>query len=116
MQVPHSISNHDLCVVIPNLERALAKLHYQYLIYRRRESQTIPEEERDAAIAELRRMGIEIPDPQGQGEVQRAIVLNWQKTVGKRAKLVVPRLFELMSKARGVRENIEVLAQSDPGK
>ena|ERR1700694_5878543 len=55
VQVPGEMSNRDLSTVVPNLACGLAKLHYQYLIYRKGEPQRISEEERNAAIMELRR-------------------------------------------------------------
>ena len=42
----------------------------------------IPEEERDAAIAELRQMGVEMKKSQGDEKIQRAVVRNWRRISG----------------------------------
>src|SRR6266496_2584651 len=86
---------------------------YQYLIYRPGALRKIPEEERDAAIAELRQMGVEMKKSQGDEKIQRAVVRNWRRISGDQSEDVVLRLLSLMSKARGIRESIEVLARSD---
>jgi hypothetical protein len=111
VQVPLRMPEQDVCTVVPNLVRGLADLHYQYLIYRKREPQVVPEEERVAAVEELRRMGVEIQSSQHLGKIQRAVVADWRKTVGNQAKVMLPKLLALMSTATGFRENIEVLAQ-----
>src|SRR5207247_8409543 len=96
-----------------NLAVGLKKLRYQYLIYRPGALRKIPEEERDAAIAELRQMGVEMKKSQGDEKIQRAVVRNWRRISGDQSEDVVLRLLSLMSKARGIRESIEVLARSD---
>jgi hypothetical protein len=88
----------------------------QYIIYRRGEPQTGPDEERNAAIAELRRMGVEIRSATSEGALQQAVVRNWRSTVGNQAEIVMPKLLSLMSTARGIRENVQVLAKSDAKK
>ena len=98
--------------IVPNLALGLKKLRYQYLIYRPGALRKIPEEERDA-IAELRQMGVEMKKSQGDEKIQRAVVRNWRRISGDQSEDVVLRLLSLMSKARGIRESIEVLARSD---
>jgi hypothetical protein len=113
VRVPKEMPDEDVREVIPNLTLALAKLHYEYFVFRKGELQKISEAEQEAAIAELRQMGCEIKEIIGQGEVQRAVVANWPRFPGEQVKTMMPKVQDLMSKARGVRENIEVLARSD---
>jgi hypothetical protein len=112
VQIPTNMPEQDRSVIVPNLVRGLQSLHYQYLVYQKGEPQVIPEQERDAAITELRQMGVEI-QTSIQGQVQRAVVGDWQNTVGKRANIVMPRLMTLMNTAKGIRESIEILARSE---
>lgn len=113
IRIPEEMANEKLCNIVPNLTHGLAKLHYQYLIYRRTGSQTIPEEERDAAILELRQMGFELTGPAGNGRIQRAVSNDWRRASGAEAQAKLSKVQELMHKARGAREKIEVLASSD---
>lgn len=109
--IPTSMPEHDIRVVVPNLVRGLVDLHYQYLVYRKHAPLAVSAEERLAAVEQLRQMGVELQNPQHQGQTQRALIADWRKTVGKRAKVMLPELLALMNKASGIRENIEVLAQ-----
>jgi len=113
VRVPNEMSGHEQSIVIPNLALGLTKLHYQYVIYRRGEPQIVSQEERNAAIKELREMGVEIQSAGGQGVIQQVMVRDWHKTVGKRIKIVMPQLLALVNTARGTQENIQVLARSD---
>ena|SRR5215469_18036785 len=110
--IPNDMSLEEIREIVPKLAQGLMKIHYEYLIYRRLEPLIIPEGERNAAIAELRQMGIEVPESRSEGEVHRALVLDWRTTAAKGAEAVMPQILDLMSKARGLRENIEVLARS----
>jgi hypothetical protein len=112
-EVPKELCNEELRNILPNLVRGLAKLRRQYLIYRRREPQPIPADERDAAVAQLRQMGVELQEPNGPSQIQRAVIHNWAATSGSQTKAMIFQVQSLMSKARGIRDNIEVLAQSD---
>jgi hypothetical protein len=111
--VPKELSNEDVSDVVPKLALGLTRLHRQYLIYRPGEPQEIPKEERDAAIAELQRMGFEFDSAAAQGQVQRALTRDWRLPSGKQAKVAIPKLLSLMTKARGIRETHEVLASSN---
>jgi hypothetical protein len=73
----------------------------------------IADEEREAAITELRRMGVEIQSTPSQSTIQQAMVGDWRRAVGRQGNSAMPRLLQLMNTARGIRENIQVLADSD---
>ena len=115
VRVPDEMADEKLRNIVSNLSYGLAKLHYQYFIYRRTGSQTIPKEERDAAILELRQMGFELKDSAGHGQIQRAVNDDWRRASGAEAKAKLSKVQELMHKARGSRETFEVLASSDAG-
>jgi hypothetical protein len=114
VQAPGGLSEEDLLVIVPKLAQGLEKMRYKYIIYRKGEPQRIKEEEREAAIAELRQLGFAIEDSTGQGELQKAVTHHWRRASGKEAIAKISRVQSLMSKARGVRETIEVLASNSP--
>lgn len=113
VRVPNHISGPELGTLIPNLAHGLSRLHFEYIIYRRGEPQMIADEEREAAITELRRMGVEIQSTPSQSTIQQAMVGDWRRAVGRHGNSAMPRLLQLMNTARGIRENIQVLADSD---
>jgi hypothetical protein len=112
VKTPERLSEGDLLRLVPKVAQGLEKLRYKYVIYRKREPQPINDDEREAAIAELREMGFAIENPLGQGQVQKAVTQGWQRASGKEAMARLSRVQSLMNKARGFRENIEVLARS----
>jgi len=107
VEVPQKMPNDAVREVIPNLAFGLEKLGYEYLIYRMREPQVVPAEEREAAFLQLCQMGFEAEVSSDQEKIQRALVHNW------RSKMMVPQLLSLIKTARGIRRNSEVLARSD---
>ena len=113
IETPRELPNEELRNIVPSLAEGLAKLRYQYLIFRKREPQIISEDERNNAIAQLRHMGIEIEETVSHSQVQRAVVHNWPHSSTEQAKAMMSKVQDLMSKARGVREGIEILARSD---
>jgi len=113
-ETPKELSDEELRNILPNLVQGLGKLRNQYLVYRKRKPQPIPADEHDAAIAQLRRMGVELHEPTGKGRVsQRAVIQNWPAMSGTQAQAMVSEVQSLMSKARGIRESVEVLIRSD---
>jgi hypothetical protein len=115
LEVPKEVPDEDVREIVPQLALALAKLHYEYLVFRKREFQTIPDAERESAIAELRQMGCEIKEPVGHGQVQHAVVNDWRGFSAEQTQGRIARLQDLLGKAREVRQSIEVLASSDAG-
>jgi hypothetical protein len=111
VRLPQEMSMQDLRSVVSHLACALTKLHYRFLIYRRRDLVPLSAEDRAVAITELRKMGVELDVVQEQ--LASAKILDWQKTVGTQANVVQPQIQGLLRKARGISEDIEVLADSD---
>ena len=114
VELPKEMPEQDLRSIVRNLICALPKLHCGYFIYRKTEPQTISEEEKSSAIAELRSFGIEIDESSIQAQVQRAVVHEWQTFTRNRVKGMLPQhVYNLLCRAKGIRDSIEMLAQSD---
>jgi hypothetical protein len=112
-EVPKALSDEEVRAILPNLAQGLAKLRRQYLVYRRREPQPIPAEERDAAVTQLSQMGVEFYENSGQGQVQRAVIHDWPAMSGPQAQAMVSQVQKLMSKARATQQTAEILIRSD---
>ena len=113
VSAPSDLSPEDFQAVVPKLAEGLSRLRYEYLIFRKTNPRPIPEEERQAAITELRQMGFEIQVPAGPGQIGRAVTHSWKRTSGEQAKARISQVQSLMVTASGVLEDTEVLARSD---
>jgi len=112
VRAPKELPEEDLRDILPFLVQGLTRLRYAYVIYRNLEPQKIPEAEREAAIAELQRMGVSLGESVGQRQVQRAVIHNLPRSTAEQTKATISKVQDLMATARGVRETTEVLASS----
>jgi hypothetical protein len=100
--------------VVPNLTVGLANLRYEYFIYRLGEPQSISQEERSAAITELRHMGIEVIDtPKDRMQIKKTPLPYLQRIARLRSKATPAKWLPLLERTRGAREVIEISARSD---
>jgi hypothetical protein len=106
--------SHDIDRVVANLSKGIGELGYEYLIRRRGESEVIPERERKAALAELRKMGWqpEISSDHSQVELKRAD--GSRAPSPEEALAQSERLIRLVESLHGTRYKFEELARS-PG-
>lgn len=112
--IPSDFAGAGLDRVVANLAKAIGELGYEYLIRRRGESETIPEKERKAALAELRKMGWEpeISSDHSQVELKRAD--GSRAPSPEEALTQSERLIRLVESLHGTRYKFEELARS-PG-
>ena len=113
VRVPGELPDEDAHKIVPNVASGLTVLHYDYLIFRNSETPTIPDEEREAAIAELHQMGVEVEGTVGNGQVSRAVIHNLRESSTEQTKATIAKVQSLMGKASGLRESIQVLARSN---
>ncbi len=111
IKVPKEISEAEARDITANLVLGLTSLRYRYTIFRPGEPEPIPEERREAAIAELRQLGFEV-EP-SQGSVSRAVTRNFQPVPGKDVRGLLARVQELIPQTRPTREPIVILARSE---
>jgi hypothetical protein len=113
VRLPEDMPEKQVFKIASNLALGLSKLHYEYLIYRKRPPLKVADEEQNAAIAELHQMGFKIDGSAGgQGQVVRAVSQDWRPKSKNKAKATISHVQALMTKASGLRETIEVLARS----
>lgn len=100
--------------VVANLAKGIGELGYEYLIRRRGQAEAIPDSERRAALAELRKMGWqpEISSDHSQVELKRADGANFPSP--EEAIANSERLARLVESLHGTRHKFEELARS-PG-
>jgi hypothetical protein len=112
--IPSDFSGDGLDRVVANLAKGIGELGYEYLIRRRGEGEKIPEKERKAALAELRKMGWEpeISADRSQVELKRAD--GSRSPSPDEAIANSERLARLVQTIHGTRYKFEELARS-PG-
>ncbi len=111
IKVPREISEAEARNITANLVLGLTSLRYRYTIFRTGEPEPIPEERREAAIAELRKLGFEIES--SYGSVSRAVTRNFQPVPGKDPRELLARVQELLPQTGPTREPIVILARSE---
>jgi hypothetical protein len=110
VRLPTRLSERELSSIVPNLAVGLEKLRYQYLIYREREAQTIPDDERTEAIAELHQIGVDVDKHPDQEKLLQTMIRIEHTSSAGEANLTFPRLLSLVNKATKPQEDTEVLA------
>lgn len=112
--IPSDFSGDNLDRVVTNLAKGIGELGYEYLIRRRGDSETVPDKERRAALAELRKMGWEpeISSDHSQVELRRADGAGSPSP--EEAIAQSERLKRLVQSLHGTRYKFEELARS-PG-
>jgi hypothetical protein len=114
VEVPKGLPEEDRRRIVPNLAAGLAKLGYKYSIFRKRELQPIPEDERLSAISELGQMGIDVEISADRNQIKQTPRPDWQRPSREDARAMAARMIELTQIARGIRATIEILARSEP--
>ena len=97
--------------IVSHLETAFVELGFGYVIDRRVGVDTIPDSERQAALAELREMGCEIevlPDGRIRENLKTGALRQDIETIRQQ----MPRRFSLIKSLSGTRDRIEILAKS----
>jgi len=116
VQIPEELPDEEVSNLVPNLALGLAKLRFQYLIYKKAEKQIIAEGEQRTAITELRQRGFEVEVFQDRMQVKRTSPHAWRRlwhTLAKPVTPLAPQVLRLLRTARGSRGTIDVLARSD---
>jgi hypothetical protein len=115
VMVPAELPNEEIHKIVPDLVLGLDKLRYDYLIFRKTGSRPIPNERCEAAVTELRRMGVELQQPIDKDRVSRAVIRNITNRWDGQASATISKVRSLTRQAAGASDNIEVLACSDSG-
>jgi hypothetical protein len=110
--IPADFHADHLDRVVANLAKGIGELGYEYRILRRGDAEAVPESERKAALAELRKMGWEpeISSDRSQVELKRAD--GSRAPSPEEALAQSERLARLVESLHGTRYRLEELARS----
>jgi hypothetical protein len=113
---PKNLSEKDLSRVVSNLSAALSKLSYEFVIFKRVELGPVPENERQAAIADLKSMGYDlvVNDQNSSIQLRQRQPMNRPGLEETRREAVRQiGALRLARTATGKRHRIDILAKSE---
>ena len=111
LQLSPDLGDSELAQIVRDLETAFLALRYGYVIDRKIAVDTVPESERQAALAELREMGYEIevlPD----GKIRQTRRTDAARQNIETLRKQAGRMLSLMQAVHGKRARLETLAKS----
>lgn len=109
--LPADVADAQVPQLVRDLEAALIAMGHGYIITRKLGVDTVPEPERQAALAELRAMGFEIeilPD----GKIRQSRSESAPRQDADTLKKQAPRMMSLLQSVHGTRPRLETLAKS----
>lgn len=116
VHIPREMDLERAKTVVRDLALGLAELRYEYVIFRKREPRQVTQEERDAAVDQLRQMGFDLERSVAQqGQVTRLVTLNGLPARGGKLSMNFSGIQKLVSQAQGIEERVEVLDSGIPG-
>ena len=111
VQLPPTLEGAQVAQVVRDLETAFVRLRYGYVIARKTGVDTVPEPERQGALAELREMGYEIEILQ-DGKIRQTKRAGAPRQDVETLRKQAPRINSLIQSLRGTRQRLETLAKS----
>ena len=112
VQVPSDLGPEKTRDIVTNLALGLAKLGYEYRVFRKREPRQVSSEEQAIAVEQLQKMGFDPTKLVEQGSVTRLTAPRALSIPPADLQLVLPKIAKLASYAKGIEERIEILASS----
>jgi hypothetical protein len=112
LSVPPDVTDEELPRFVKNLSEALTTLRYEFVITRPGASEPITEAELQAALAELRELGLDADVSTDRFRVQLKKLAGWKRPVTFNKKEYSRRLVKAAATVRGKRSPNEVVAKS----
>jgi len=113
VRIPGDMAGEGVREIVPNLALGLRELRYRYLIYRYKSSEQTPAKQRNAAVAELARLGFEIEGLGAHKQGQRRLTRKHEPFRRRKRRTTSAELLKLVAIAEGAREVVEILASSE---
>ena len=111
VHIPPELDTTQTSQIVHDLETAFQAMQYGYVIASKRAADTVPEEERQAAMAELNQMGYDIevlPD----GKIRQKLRPGATRPDRKALQGHSLRMMFLLQSVHGTRPRFEILAKS----
>ena len=112
VKIPKQIDATRVTQIVADLEAAFRAIGDDYVIYRSLGTDTVPETERQAAIAELHDMGFEIEVSPDGSQIRQKHREGAPCVDAETIRKGIPRMMSLTRTVSGKRERFEILAKS----
>lgn len=112
LYIPPEVEPERASQIAHDLEAAFQAMDYRYVIARLSEIETVPEAERQAAIAELRQMGYELEISADRKQIRQKWIAGTPKLGLEALGKTTPRYMSLLQAVHGTRKRFEILAKS----
>jgi hypothetical protein len=113
IHIPHAVEAAWASQIARDLEIAFRAMRYGYEIVRVAAVDSVPETERQAALAELREMGYEIEVSADRSQIREARLPGAPHLNIEAARKQAPRMMQLLQAVHGTRPRFEILAKSN---
>jgi hypothetical protein len=112
VHIPRQIEAEQVSRISSDLETAFQAMHRRYLIVGSAGTDVIPEDEREAAIAELREMGWEIEVSPDRKQIRQKRAAGAPPIDAETTRKMALRMKLLIEAIHGTRQRLQVLAKS----
>lgn len=109
---PSELSEADYRRVLSNVVEALGNLGQECLVFKPGVAESIPQAEQEAALAELRQMGIEPKVSSAGSRIELQNIPGRRPAAGVEVKAQAVEIMRLVRTTRGERSQIAILARS----
>lgn len=110
--IPHEVEAERASQIAHDLEAGFQAMGYGYVIARLGEIETVPETERQAALAELRQMGFELEVSADRKQISQKWIAGTPKPSLEGIRKTIPRQMALFQAVHGTRKRFEILVKS----
>jgi hypothetical protein len=110
--LPPEVEAEQSSQIALDLETAFQAMDYGYVIARLSAIETVPETERQEAIAELRQMGYELEISADRKQIRQKWIAGTPKPGLEALRKTTPRYMSLIQAVHGTRKHFQILAKS----
>ena len=113
VSIPQELDSTRTAQLVSDLVTAFRSMGYEFEISRPSSIESVPEDERQAALAELREMGYEIEVSPDRKQIRQRRIPGVPRPDINAARTQAPRMIKLLQSVHGTRQRLEILAKSN---
>jgi len=114
--IPEDIDRPQIQRIVCDLQTAFRAMQCEYVILRKAGIEIVPEEEQQAALAELEQMGFQVEVSPDRKQIRQTRRPDAPRHDQSALRKMSPRMMSLIQSLKGTRQRFEVLAQSPESK
>jgi hypothetical protein len=110
--IPENVERTQIQQIVRDLETAFKAMHHEYVILRKADVEIVPEQEQQAALAELHQMGFQVEVSPDRKQIRQTRMPDAPLHDKAALRRMAPRMISLIQSLKGTRQRFEVLARS----